>query len=82
MPAFSKCGICEHVFPGNEDPYNCPLCGAGIPHTHTVYPMVDSRGYLVHPSIIDNLRSLGLVSGDLTRDELLQVLETLRDGQD
>lgn len=72
-----RCGKCGHCYiEYGDDPYTCPACGAGVPHTHTIYPFVDKFGQIVHQSSYPRLRELGVITGGYSRDEVLDNLRS------
>lgn len=75
-PGTSKCGRCQHIFPLNAGkPYECPVCGATVPECHTIYPLWDHLGNMIHPSIVPKLQEMGLLSSTPTRDQFIDMIQ-------
>lgn len=60
----TMCGRCGHTFHGGIDPYTCPACGAGPPHTASYNPYFDRAGGIIAPDVADRLTRLGVIPAD------------------
>jgi rubredoxin len=67
-----RCRNCRHIYADYDDIYICPACGAGPPHTVTLYTFKDKNGTPIDPENIPRLRELGAIEGPHCREEALK----------
>ncbi len=62
----TQCGNCGHTFPtkNGEEPYTCPACDAGPPHTATYSPFHDASGNIIAPAVVHRLVALGVLTAE------------------